>query len=1492
MNNNFLNRYLLKVHRVKLEVLQFLLDLVEVSTDVSTNGSECRSASLDDDDCASELTMNDHSTTNTTSHSCSQLATTSNQSTDHAGSKSAEGDGDSQQSNVGDTDRCSILDAKGVKDEELPSKEVHVRMTPNDDLKVMASSNCCVTKFNDENKFDFTSHDNLESKLKSPAHSPRSSEASIKQSVVNSQERGCCKCDEGLSSASCRQFEKSEDQEKLVCARTNATVPDYCQTLEQQQTSSTLKNAYNTKSMPHNEDDNSAQEDIVADNGVSEDVVLMSPLVKDVTWDTLVGNGSPDEHLLSEDAEKMIRLQEYECCSNAICAASTPILQVLHNRRNHTVSSISDSNSEGHIISPGGLSDYSVSQLFSSAWNALLLHTGLECVDKFKRSLLRSDSGCDCQLDSRTSKSDDETEERCVQGVQDPPTTDDGDAEENLTQEDDKSDAECCRPLMCFCCLQCFEDAEALRTHFERVHCQQQPPAGLHSLPERESVVSGSGLPSVDSFALGSIMSGHASSAAGIWNRLHDSTSSYFGGISPEILSLLSAVPPELMLPHLYPGSVIPPALLMMMMASPFVDCPSSPLPSSLAALADSHPSLLTSSAATESRATFDDAAVASSVHQASKRARTRITDSQLAVLRARFDINGPPSDDEIATIGSEIGLPSKVVKHWFRNTLFKERQRSKDSPYNFSVPPSSDLPSASSLTFVAEKVEMTAAELSGQSVDEEKDYDRHDNRTDSSLMLMQVNDKDKLCPLSLPQQNPSTTCTAVASEPRYFPHGCYFGVPFHPAPQALPLLPSVTPVSSAAMGGTPIISTTASSPGVASHHQSTSTQSRGGHGKRASRTHFSDEQVRTLQDHFERNAYPRDDELESLSRRLGLSARVIVVWFQNARQKARRTYENHASAAGGSGALSGGAKNDDGVGGPRYDCRSCGAAFQRYYELIKHQRSHIGCGSVVPSTSTKYSARLPDASSATLPHDSSQLRYDKPPNTDATAAATGLNSSSRHRRHQSNQTRVDAWYRPPLEGYVGAVSPRDPEMAGAHALPAQHALPVVFPTHLPLMTSWNSATGCKKEASPSSTSSGFDLTASRRQTDLVDSLVDKKCAIKLLDDQTSREQSARSSTTYLTDSCRSSAVRYDNDCKQLQRDYTTQQSPELLLNSTEETSYSSTPSKRHRLAELMSSHLQQRVISTPILSPSSAMFSDSSAEQQGRQLLGGGEIVATLSSLPRRTYDVQHHAVSFDAPLLGLNTTPCSENESPLDLSCQPKTSSSWSVSDKSSEALGEDEPKQVAPVTGAVDSGSGTTSKSQQVGGSSKRHRTHMSDLQVRVMRAIYAHHRTPSIGECATLGAKIGLARRVVQVWFQNARAKDKKRCLTEGGGLDDGSSLGDSEGGMATADGRCRWCGVTYAVERCSVREHVFSPEHVAAVDRIVRADAERRGVAGGGRAGKRDHRRRLLHRTMTSNSPASVLQISSSMLSTTPPTSSVARKIFLRNFTAVICRLRS
>merc|ERR1719225_1933995 len=75
--------------------------------------------------------------------------------------------------------------------------------------------------------------------------------------------------------------------------------------------------------------------------------------------------------------------------------------------------------------------------------------------------------------------------------------------------------------------------------------------------------------------------------------------------------------------------------------------------------------------------------------NQEHKRARTKITEDQLKVLRSHFDISYSPSDDQINLMAQQTGLRPKVIKHWFRNTLFKERQKNKDSPYNFNNPPS-----------------------------------------------------------------------------------------------------------------------------------------------------------------------------------------------------------------------------------------------------------------------------------------------------------------------------------------------------------------------------------------------------------------------------------------------------------------------------------------------------------------------------------------------------------------------------------------------------------------------------------------------------------------------------------------------------------------------------------------------------------------------------------------------------------------------------------
>lgn len=209
-------------------------------------------------------------------------------------------------------------------------------------------------------------------------------------------------------------------------------------------------------------------------------------------------------------------------------------------------------------------------------------------------------------------------------------------------------------------------------------------------------------------------------------------------------------------------------------------------------------------------------------LQQQGKRPRTRITDDQLRILRQYFDINNSPNEDQIQEMANKSGLPNKVIKHWFRNTLFKERQRNKDSPYNFNNPPITTL-----------------------------DDVIVDSRPSSPELLRQE----------------------------------FSG------------------------------------------------------GKRSSRTRFNDYQLRVLQDFFDTNAYPKDDEFEQLSNLLNLPTRVIVVWFQNARQKARKSYENQGE--GGKDTECRELSNDryTHTANGSYECKKCNMVFQRIFDLIGHQK-------------------------------------------------------------------------------------------------------------------------------------------------------------------------------------------------------------------------------------------------------------------------------------------------------------------------------------------------------------------------------------------------------------------------------------------------------------------------------------------------------------------------------------------------------------------------
>lgn len=368
------------------------------------------------------------------------------------------------------------------------------------------------------------------------------------------------------------------------------------------------------------------------------------------------------------------------------------------------------------------------------------------------------------------------------------------------------------------------------------------------------------------------------------------------------------------------------------------------------------------------------------------KRARTRITDEQLKILRAHFDINNSPGEEQIIDMAAQSGLPPKVIKHWFRNTLFKERQRNKDSPYNFNNPPSTTLNLEEYEKTGEAKVTPLNSSVSGGSSSDDKSPNKQASpppsgtqniSTSQPTEIKQEGPEQSQCQQQVVQhQEEQHHSPGSSSGQQSRPHspalsmssafsGILHDVSSHPpsttnTPNAPMLPPKLAPQNFAnptpgAGGVVPAITAMALTPqrslspgrgptdysfgGNSNSNNSSSSSS----GKRANRTRFTDYQIKVLQEFFENNAYPKDDDLEYLSKLLGLSPRVIVVWFQNARQKARKVYENQPAAE----PVTPGRETDDGSGrfqrtpGLNYQCKKCQLVFQRYYELIRHQKTH-----------------------------------------------------------------------------------------------------------------------------------------------------------------------------------------------------------------------------------------------------------------------------------------------------------------------------------------------------------------------------------------------------------------------------------------------------------------------------------------------------------------------------------------------------------------------
>ncbi|KAM9713140.1 uncharacterized protein zfhx2 isoform 1-T1 [Menidia menidia] len=149
-----------------------------------------------------------------------------------------------------------------------------------------------------------------------------------------------------------------------------------------------------------------------------------------------------------------------------------------------------------------------------------------------------------------------------------------------------------------------------------------------------------------------------------------------------------------------------------------------------------------------------------------------------------------------------------------------------------------------------------------------------------------------------------------------------------------------------------------------------------------------------------------------------------------------------------------------------------------------------------------------------------------------------------------------------------------------------------------------------------------------------------------------------------------------------------------------------------------------------------------------------------------------------------------------------------------------------------------------------SSRRPRTHLSCLQLSILQSCYETCAHPNAMECEAIGTELNLPLKVVQIWFQNTRAKEKRWRLQQekispvlGGKVDMSSGsylqynalkanrpilpkpvqLMVTEAPASpvpgqpvpkeTLTGHCEACNVSFE-SRAAARAHVFSPRHLA------------------------------------------------------------------------------
>ncbi|XP_066140563.1 zinc finger homeobox protein 3 isoform X2 [Euwallacea fornicatus] len=917
------------------------------------------------------------------------------------------------------------------------------------------------------------------------------------------------------------------------------------------------------------------------------------------------------------------------------------------------------------------------------------------------------------------------------------------------------------------------------------------------------------------------------------------------------------------------------------------------------------------------------------------KRARTRITDEQLKILRAHFDINNSPSEDQIHDMANQSGLPPKVIKHWFRNTLFKERQRNKDSPYNFNNPPSTTL-NLEEYEKTGEAKVLPLNSSSGSSCDE---INKSKDSTSSPAAEVKKEIKEEpveehkmesmedkppnyfnLPPNLQPPQSPATSIAStesinVSSQPTT-PNSLNLtsiiasqlgegslststptlNMGHHTSMLPPPKISQQNfPNPNSLQGMLPLTPNRCLSPSREYSSPGSST------GKRANRTRFTDYQIKVLQEFFENNAYPKDDDLEYLSKLLNLSPRVIVVWFQNARQKARKVYENQPAAEPAPGIDESGANRFQRTPGLNYQCKKCLLVFQRYYELIRHQKTHCfkeedakrsaqaqaaaaQIAAVLSSEDSNSSTTVePNQQQSQQP--SQNLSSPSQPNAPTTPTPSQGNfpsssptpSDGKEGTFQCDKCnlvfpRFELWREHQLVHLMNpnlfpSYPPDSPfGILQQHAQLQQQLAEAKPPTqNHPLLNMLNNVAGQKRKIEEfgdvESDASDQPKDKRLRTTILPEQLdylyqkyqIESNPSRKMLEN-IAREVGLKKRVVQVwfqntrarerKGQFRAHAQVINKRCpfcpalfkvkSALESHLTTKHADQCARGEInidalpdEEVSLESAPSLSGGSDKLQ----QQQQQLAPPLFPALHPDMESSIKKYYEE------------SMKRYISELQQHATaSSNGDKSEIKTEKPEGGEIPLDLSKPVDLSRPMKVSmehglcdtgpltDLSERSMCDERSDSMSETTEYIDDESNPTSPASSTqsnthrqvnSGGSKRYRTQMSSTQVKIMKTLFSDYKTPTMAECEGLGREIGLPKRVIQVWFQNARAKEKKSKIALH------KVLGQSEGDNPALPDDCKYCNFKYS-HKYSIQDHIFTKAHIANVRMYLESQGGKEG----------------------------------------------------------------